>query len=464
MRGFLTLLVLAAICVGVFALGSLRKETDGKALLHVAEEVALTVNVAKPEYGEITRLVQAPGDVEAVLEVEISSEIVSKIIEMPVEEGDAVEGGDLLCRLDDKHLLADVDSGEARIAQLRAAILQAEADVEKAERDVDRQANLSESDATSDLEMRDYLTVRKKAAALLEMRRHELAQAEAFLQRAREELKKTVITSPIDGVISKLNAKQGEVVVTGTMNNPGTVIMSISDLSKMQVRARVDEVDIPLVRPGQKGRVYLQSDPDLPVPARVFRVASKGTKTMGRDVVTFEALLEVLSDDARIKPGMTANVEIEVDKRDETITVPVEAVVHRMRKDLPDLIVEAFDHRQAELDLSERVRQGQYIKVLYVMKDDLAEVRLIDSGIADTRRVEIEEGVDLDDVVIVGPYRSLDQLKDGKKVALAESEKTKEEDSAAGEDATEEKLTEEDQSNGTTNEEDNAALAASASP
>ena len=464
MRGFLTLLVLAAICVGVFALGSLRKETDGKALLHVAEEVALTVNVATPEYGEITRLVQAPGDVEAVLEVEISSEIVSKIIEMPVEEGDAVHEGDLLCRLDDKHLLADVDSGEARIAQLRAAILQAEADVEKAERDVARQANLSESDATSDLEIRDYLTVQKKAAALLEMRRHELAQAEAFLQRAREELKKTVITSPIDGVISKLNAKQGEVVVTGTMNNPGTVIMSISDLSKMQVRARVDEVDIPLVRPDQKGRIYLQSDPDLPVPARVSRVASKGIKTMGRDVVTFEALLEVLSDDARIKPGMTANVEIEVDKRDETITVPVEAVVHRMRKDLPDSIVETFDRRQAELDLSERVRQGQYIKVLYVMKDDLAEVRLIDSGIADTRRVEIEEGVDLDDVVIVGPYRSLDQLKDGKKVALAEPEKPKEEDSPPGDDAAEEKLTEEDQGKGTTNEDDNAALAASASP
>ncbi len=464
MRGFLTLLVLAAICVGVFALGNLRKETDGKALLHVAEEVALTVNVAKPEHGEITRLVQAPGDVEAVLEVEISSEIVSKIIEMPVEEGDAVQEGDLLCRLDDKNLQADVDSGEARVAQLRAAILQAEADVEKAERDVARQANLSESNATSDLEMRDHLTIRKKARALLEMRGHELAQAAAFLQRAREELKKTVITSPIDGVISKLNAKQGEVVVTGTMNNPGTVIMSISDLSKMQVRARVDEVDIPLVRALQKGRIYLQSDPDLPVPARVFRVASKGTKTLGRDVVTFEALLEVLSDNARIKPGMTANVEIEVDKRDETITVPVQAVVHRMRKDLPDSIVGAFDSRQAELDLSERVRQGQYIKVLYVMKDDLAEVRLIDSGIADTRRVEIQEGVDLDDVVIVGPYRSLDQLKDGKKVALAQPEKTREGDSKSGDDPAEEKLTEEDQSDGTTNEDDNAALAASASP
>ena len=263
MKKFWPLLILAGISAGVFALGSIRKGDErAKNLLHVADEVAITVNVARPQRGTITRMVQSPGDVEATLEVEISSEIVAKITEMPVEEGDVVARGDLLCRLDDKNLLADVESGEARVAQLGAAILEAEANLEKAQRDVARQASLSESHATSDLEMRDHLTIRKKARAVLDIRRHELAQAEAYLKRVREELNKTVITSPIDGVVSALNAKQGEVVVTGTMNNPGTVIMSISDLSKMQVRARVDEVDVPLVREGQKGRVYLQSDPD----------------------------------------------------------------------------------------------------------------------------------------------------------------------------------------------------------
>lgn len=464
MKGFLTLLVLAGISAGVFALGNLRKGLDGKALLHVAEEVALTVNVAKPEQGEIIRLVQAPGDVEAVLEVEISSEIVSKIIRMPVEEGDYVEEGDLLCQLDDKNLVADVESGTARIAQLQAAVTGAEADLEKAQRDVARQANLSEAAATTDLEVRDYLTIRKKARAVLQMRQYELVQAEAFLKRIQEDLKKTVITSPISGIISKLNAKQGEVVVTGTMNNAGTVIMSISDLSKMQIRARVDEVDIPLVKAGQKVRVYLQSDPDTPVPARVIRVASKGARASGRDLVTFEALLEVLSDDTRIKPGMTANVEIEVARHGDAIAVPIEAVVHRMRKDLPDYIVDAFDKTQAGLDLSERARRGQYIEVLYVMKDGVAKVRLIDAGIADTRRLEIREGVNLGDVVIVGPYRSLDQLKDGKKVALAEEDKPKTEENGEG---PEEQLTEKDDGGSdkdTDGGSNRQAVAASTSP
>jgi HlyD family secretion protein len=254
---------------------------------------------------------------------------------------------------------------------------------------------------------------------------HELAEAQAFAKRIQEDLKKTVITSPISGVVSKLNAEQGEVVVTGTMNNPGTVIMSISDLSRMQVRARIDEMDVPFVRADQRGRVYLQSESDKPVPAKVVRVASKGIKTVGRDVVTFEALLEVLETEARVKPGMTANVEIEVDERDDAITVPVEAVVHRLRKDLPDTIVKAFDAQQANLDVSERVKRGQYIKVLYVKDGDVAKVRLIDSGIADTRRVEIKDGIKLEDTVIIGPYRSLDQLEDGKKVALAEEDKKK---------------------------------------
>ena len=423
MKALLTLLFLAAVSAGVFALGSFRKNAGDKPMLHVAEEVALTVNVAKPEKGEIIRLVQAPGDVEPVLEVDIRSEIVAKIEHMPVEEGDRVAKGDLLCQLDDKQLLAEIESGEARIAQLKASIVNSDTDLEKCERDLLRQVSLSESEATSDLELRDYKTMRDKAKAMREMRQFELAEAEAMLKRIRENLAKTIIRSPIDGVISKRVAKPGEVVITGTMNNPGTTIMTISDLSKMQVRARVDEVDVPLVKPDQKARIYLQTDQNTPVPARVVRVASKGTKQTGRDVVSFETLLEVLNNDGSVKPGMTANVEVEVARRDDAITVPVEAIMHRMRKDLPDEVIAEFDRKQANVDLSTRAKQAQYIKVLYVMDKETAKVRLIEPGIADTKRVELTEGIGLDDTIIVGPYRSLDQLKDGKKVALSDKEK-----------------------------------------
>ncbi|MFQ5494044.1 MAG: efflux RND transporter periplasmic adaptor subunit [Phycisphaerae bacterium] len=433
MKGLLTLVVLIAVSAGVFALGTLRRQSDDKPIVHVATEVALNVKTATPVRERIIRLVQAPGDVEAVSEIEVSSEIVAKIEEMPVEEGDIVKKGDLLCRLDDTRLRAEVESGKARIAQLRAAIRQADADLELAQRDLDTQKSLSELSANSQREMADYYTIFKKTRAGRDIRVAELVQAEAFLKRIQEDLKRTVITSAIDGIVSTLKVKQGEIVVTGTMNNPGTVIMTISDLSKMQVRTRVDEIDVPLVKPGQHARVFLQSDPDKPVPARVVRVASKGSKRLDRDVVTFEALLEVLSDDERIKPGMTANVEIEVARRDDTLTVPVEAIVHRMRKDLPERIVKVLDQKRVGADLSVTARQAQYVKVVYTMDDDVARVHLVDVGINDPRRAEILSGVGPGDTVITGPYRSLDQLKDGKKVALFEKPKTAgEKDSEAG--------------------------------
>ena len=130
---------------------------------------------------------------------------------------------------------------------------------------------------------------------------------------------------------------------------------------------------------------------------------------------------------------MTANVEIEVDRREDAVTVPVEAVVHRMRRDLPEKVVEAFDRTQEGLNISERVRRGQYIKVIYVMENEVARVRLIDTGIADTRLVEIRDGIELGDRVIIGPYRSLDQLEDGKKVALAKDKKDAEKPESAEE-------------------------------
>ena len=423
MKKLATLLILLAIAGGVFALGSLRRGSDDKPILNVADDVPLTVAIAQPKRQEIVQIVQAPGDVEAVLEVEIRSEIVAKIDEMPVKEGDIVKKGDLLCRLNDSNLKAEVQSGLARVARLKASIVDAEAEADRADRDYRRQLQLTEIDATSDQERLNYSTNFKKAKAMLEMRAQELAEADAMLTRVKEDLKKTVIVAPIGGIISKLSAKEGEVVVTGTMNNPGTVVMTISDLSKMQVRSRVDEVDVPLVKPGQKARIFLQSDQQKSIPAQVVRVASKSSKQAGRDVVSFETLLEVQSNDPRIRPGMTSNVEIEVANQANAVTIPVEAVVHRMRKDLPDEILRKYDARRSAKNASERL--AQYIKVIYVKDKDVARVRLVDTGIADSRFVELTGGADIADTVITGPYRSLDQLKDGQKVQLTKEDEKK---------------------------------------
>lgn len=421
MRTVIGLVVLAAIVGGLYLLNDATRTKDGRSALHVARELPIEVESTKPEQRGIIRTVQAPGDVEAFAEVDISSEVVGKIVEMPVEEGDLVQAGDLLCRLDDADYRARVLSREANVAKLKALIVQAEADVEKAERDWEQQQRLRETNASSPLELANYRTALIGARALLQMRQQELVEAEAFLQSAREDLEKTVIRAPLTGIVSQRFAKQGEVVITGTMNNPGTRIMVVSDLSKMQVRCRIDEADAPLVAPDQIARIYLQSDTRRSIAGSVYRVGTKGTKPLGRDVVTFETLVLITGADPRVKPGMTANVEIEVAGHANALTIPVQAVVYRKRRDLPPELVAEYDRRRAAQDPTLRQNLAEYIKLVFCVQDGKAVPRLVETGINDATSVELLEGVGLDDVIVTGPYRSLDQLKDGSAVKLKEA-------------------------------------------
>lgn len=425
MKTIIGVVILGGVVVGLYSLNKATRTEDGKSRLHVAPPLEVNVEVAHPQQRAIVRTVQAPGAVEPILEVDISAEVVGKILEMPVDEGYRVKRGDLLARLDDADYRARVISAEANVAKLKAAIVQSQADLEKAERDFARQTALSEADATSAVELADYHTALIRARALVEIRRHELVEAEGRLQSAREDLAKTVIESPIDGIISQRFAKQGEVVVTGTMNNPGTRIMVVSDLSKMQVRCRVDEGDAPLVKEDQPARIFLQSNSQESVPGRVLRVATKGTKPTGRDVVTFETLVIVEGDDPRVMPGMTANLEIEVDRRDSALTIPVQAVVQRKRRDLSDDLRKEVDALEARLPQAEQLRAADYLKIVFCTLDGKAQVRLVETGISDATSVEVTRGLATDDRVVIGPYRSLDTLKEGAVVKI-EGEKDKE--------------------------------------
>ncbi len=422
MKTALGYIVLIGVVGGIYYLNDVTKTEDGKSVLNVAGELEIEVKVGKPEQRTIVRRVQAPGAVEPFTEVDISAEVVSKIIEMPVEEGDTVKAGDLLCRLDDADYRARIVSAKANVAKLEATIIQAEASFDKAKRDLERQKRLSESDATSALELADYHTTFIRAKASVDISKQELIQAQAMLVAAEDDLAKTVLTSPIDGIVSQAFAELGEVVITGTMNNPGTRVMVISDLSKMQVRCRVDESDAPLVKDGQTARIYLQSDMQTSIPGHVFRVATKGTTPIGRGVVTFETLVIVDSNDPRVKPGMTASVEIEVKRSENALTIPVEAVVNRKRRDLPEELVQAYDEAQSTSSKGEPTRKAEYLKTVFSIEDDKAVAHLVETGISDETHVEIISGLTPDIQLVVGPYRSLDSLKMGSKIKIEKSE------------------------------------------
>ena len=393
---------------------------------------AKVVEVSTPIRTSIVRSVSAPGEIECRDEAEVASRVVGRVIELLVQEGDYVEEGQVLVRLDDEDLLEVVSGAEARVQRIGSEIERATEELAKAERDSARSSDLRARGAiAAELALDDESTV-KMLTATLAMSRSDLADAEANLRRTRTELARTIITAPMAGVIGDLEVEEGEVVIAGTTNLPGTVLMTINDLSHLQVRTRVDQADIRAVRTAQPARIYLRSsDRAEPVAGRVALIAPKGTKET--EVVSFETLIDVVDPTPEVRVGMTATVEIEVDRVDDALAVPVQAVAHRKLKDLPDTpLFREWAERQPRVpgdDASEL--RSRYLKVVFVMEGGVAKAIPIETGLSDDRFVQVIAGLGADQTVIVGPFRALDELKDGDAVVLPPATDSTDKDSAA---------------------------------
>lgn len=377
--------------------------------------------------GRIVHSVDAPGEVEADIEVDVSAQVVGRILTLPVREGDTVRKGDLLAQLDSADFEAQVRSAEARSQRLRASIELGKADIEKSKRDLATNKRLLQAQAVGTQVVEDMETALRKDQSRLAMTLAELMEAEAMLIKSKEDLLDTTIRSPIDGVISQLIAEEGEVVIMGTMNNPGTVLMVVSDPRKKMVRAKVDETDIPQVRPGQKARIHLQYDEELVLDGTVERITPKGAKTASgataaalqqnnsNDVATFETFIVIDKPPSEVRLGMTANVEIQVDERPNALVIPSQAVLHRRPKDLPaELAEKATSRTTGKRGIDDPSRR--YHQVVYVEDAGVVRCRLVQTGISSDTNVEITSGLTENERVVVGPYRIFEKLKDGRAV------------------------------------------------
>jgi HlyD family secretion protein len=385
-------------------------------------EPARKILVESPSGGSILQTITAPAKVEAVEEAEIASQIIGRVTAVYVEEGDIVLRRDPLVELDSTEARARLDSTLARIARLRAAIGQARSELSKASRDAELSHKLGDRGFSTFTERADSRTVLEKAKASLDMSQNELGEAEALRRTSEEELKRTLILAPMDGVVSGVNVDEGEIVIAGTTNLPGSVLMKVSAMNLMRARADIDETDVLLVRRGQPARIYLQADPLHPIPGRVETVAPQG-KAKKDDVVSFETLVGIDAgailgrepEAAALRPGMSATVEVEVRRSDDALSVPAQAVVHRRRKDLPDTpAVREWAERNARSP-GEKAREAElrYIKLVFVLEGGVARARPVETGLSDEKRVEIRSGVKPEERLIVGPFRALDELKDG---------------------------------------------------
>ena len=399
-----------------------------------------TVRIEQVKQGELSEFVSAPGEIEPKSKVEISAKVSARIVELPFDEGDQVSGGDmnadppvpgsLLIRLDSKDLESQLRSAKAsykaqsaqinveksRVASQKSTLKGTEALLRQAESDTRRQKQLLESQdisqamfdqakcAYDELKARYEAAVHGLKASKLNIvvLKYNLEAAEARIEAAEESLGYTTIRSPIDGTVIRINAEVGEVVMTGTMNNPGTVIMEVGDLSQILVVARVDEADVGKIEVGQYAKVSIQSCPDVEFTGVVDSIAlSHRMSYNGTKYYRTEILLD--KSEEKLYSGLTADVEIQTRKHENILKVPSQAVMARPMDDLP---LEVREN-------SELLNKNKlHATVVYRCVDGKAVVTPVKIGSSDLTHTIVTAGLSENDEIVIGPYKVLDGLRD----------------------------------------------------
>jgi HlyD family secretion protein len=365
-----------------------------------------------------------------------------------------VTAGQFLLEIDPRSLSGQIERGEASVAaarssleQARTAVEQARANLELAQQNLKRQQDLSKEGLTTrealeraenELAVRTTdLTSRQQE---VRTREQQIRQEEASLSTTRYNLSQVIISSPMDGIITRRNIEQGENVVVGTMNNAGTVLLTVADMSMIQAEVEVDETDIPSVALGQPAKVTIDAAPDRTFRGHVTEIGnspiqtSTATQTTGAQATNFKVVVTVDEPVPDVRPGFTATAEITTATRKGVVAVPIQSLTVRdMLYDAKGSLVHepppvrarrAFGAAQPQpAPAPPEPLPGQERKEtegVFVLRDTKAVFTPITVGIAGERYFEVLSGVASGDRVLTGPFAQVRELADGEAVKLAE--------------------------------------------
>jgi HlyD family secretion protein len=391
--------------------------------------------------------VVANGKVYPVLQVHISPEVSGEITELAVKEGQWVKKGALLLKIKPDLYIAAVNQAKANYESSIAGKTTAIANLEKADTDYDRNKELFARKLISESDYIGFKVARDVAKANVESAVDQVDVAKAAVDSAQDALDKTTIFSPMDGTISKLNSQLGERVL-GTVQNAGTDIMVISDLSRMEARVDIGEMDIVLLQPGQKAELEVDSFKDKKFTGIVTDVASSSegmnsaasalggtSSSSGGTATQFEVRIRVQEADA-FRPGMSVSATVETRLRTNVLAAPIASVTTRTLKDKnqangkstgtnsPATKAPPTNAMASSGSSPNQVKDGKKsgdnakpVDVVFVVEGDHVKTVPVKIGISDDNYYEITEGLKEGDEIVTGGYHAIQRdLDDGKKV------------------------------------------------
>lgn len=361
-------------------------------------EKAEKVYVEKVERADLSSVISASGEIMPKKNVNISAHIPGRIVKIGVVEGQRVAKGDFLLKLDSTQYEANADRDQAIIRTYKAEQIKATASLLRDKQNYERQKKLFEEELIAREQLEAAKAVFDISTAQSEAILYQIKQAEASLESSLDNLQKTVYYAPIDGIITSLRVEEGEIALVGTMNNPGTILITIADLSVMEVEVEVDETDVVSVRLDQKAEVRVDAFPDRIISGKVTEIGSSALQVVSaaQESKDFKVVITLEDPPESLKPGLSASADIITAERSNVLAIPISALVLKEK--------DSKDSSGTEEDQEEGV---------YIVNDEgRARFMPVKKGIMGELNIEIQSGLEEGQKVIVGPYSALRIIKE----------------------------------------------------
>ncbi len=383
---------------------------------------AVEVRTSVVEARDLTSTIAATGSVRPRRQVNISSDVMGRVVELNVEEGDEVERGMVLLRIDPSASQAQVSRANAALSQAEAQVAQARANLEQAQRDLNRLEDLRarDPDLVSRQALEEAETRVRIQQSTLQSAEFGTAQSRAQLEEASDQRARTTITAPMSGRVTRLNIDEGETVVVGTMNNPGSLLLTISDLTVIETVLTVDETDVPRISVGDSAVVRLDAFPDRSFSGQVSRIGNSAIQAASgqtRASVDFEVVLTLLDPPEQLRPDLSASAEIIVERRRQVLSVPIISVTVR-----DDTLSASGEPGNGDANTTARGSTGsrtsasaspRRIEGVFVVRDGEAHWTPVELGITGEEHFEVTRGLSAGEVVVSGPFQRIQALSHG---------------------------------------------------
>lgn len=415
--------ILAGAGVLVVAIGGIAAASGG--------DKAIEVRIEPVERRDLVASVTASGQVQPRRKVDVSADITGRIVRLAVREGDRVTKGQFLLEIDPSNYIAESERSAAAVASSQANLRQARTSLAQARRNYERMAELKRANPTliSDEQVEQLRTQVEVAEASAQASSHAVAQAAAALRDARSRLAKTTIVAPMTGQVTRLVVEEGETAIQGTLSRDAATLLTIADMSVLEVKVKVDETDVSTISLGDSAVIQIDAFVDTTFRGRVVEISNSSLRAPGGataasadQAIDYEVTVELLNAPPTTRPDFSATAKIITETRSKALSIPIIALT--VREDTTDRAadtVTTLGRPQPRVQVGKRDVEGVFV----VGSDDKVTFRPVRVGIAGERYFEVLSGLRENEKIVGGTYQAIRDLKDGRTVKEEEKKDEK---------------------------------------